>query len=664
MKWLFLGLALVACSPSPSPVSVPDVVVDTPAVLDVSPDTLTGPASCDPATLRVAQVHAWPGGGLQLLVSASPSDTIAVGSIAAVPWSTAVSELKDSVGITGIALVYSDDPATLEKRVNDAIAFVHTLPDTEKMVLWGVGQGVELLADTTADKNHLIERLSAITPEKTTDSDAWQTDLQDSLAGLGDPFETVHRYLILVGPDFVATPQTFRRPVEVCVASDGSTVCGTGRSYEESRSHTFRVGVCPPYPATSLRLRVGDSLCQVNLDEEERAPEISCDAGHAAMDHYPYGTDVHITLEPDQKTLYDTYHKAQSQEEFVGTVTLGAHLPQKASLHFRGATSMHCARKSFKVNLDGNELRRFVPGGSGDEFYLISLCKDDRYFNQVFANRLLRGMKQFPLTGHYVRLTVNGENLGAYYLLEHVKETLLREHLALSALVRRRFDPQDKPEDIKYPDDLEGAAEVQSAYDQLADIALHGEPKDMIEALEERIDLNRYLRWVAFNTFMRNGDTIDEAFFFASREKGQHYFRHMGWDADDLFSDCHHYSEYALVDPHELIYCAEGNLDNALLRSPELYERYVDILEALLLSELGDDRLKSVMDGIQGELWAIVSNDETAMGLQELRASNPDAKDAGGARTDIGQRMKAMLNEAESRRSMLLERIELYRATQ
>ena len=227
------------------------------------------------------------------------------------------------------------------------------------------------------------------------------------------------------------------------------------------------------------------------------------------------------------------------------------------------------------MNLEGNQLRRFLPGGSGDEVYLISLCKDDRYFNQVFANRLLHEMHQFPLVGRYIRLKVNGKNLGAYYMLEHAKEKLLSEHVALTALVRRRFDPHDKPEDIKFPDDAAGIEKAQAAYDNLAHIALNHEAEGLIEALEEHIDLSRYLRWLAFNTFMRNGDTIDEAFFFASQEVGKPYFRHMGWDADDLFSDCHHYSKYALVDPHELIYCAEG--DQALLFPS--HERYVTILE-------------------------------------------------------------------------------------
>jgi len=325
---------------------------------------------------------------------------------------------------------------------------------------------------------------------------------------------------------------------------------------------------------------------------------------------------------------------------------------------------MHCARKSFKVNLEGNDVRRFLPGGSGDEFYLISLCKDDRYFNQVFANRLLKEMHQFPLGGRYVRLKVNGSNLGVYYLLEHVKEKLLVEHVDLSALVRRRFDPHDKPEDIKYPDDAEGIAKAQSAYDMVAEIALGDAPETLVESLEERIDMTRYLRWLAFNTFMRNGDTIDEAFFFASQEAGSPYFRHMGWDADDLFSDCHHFSEYALVDPHELIYCAEGNLDKALLRSTALYDRYVSTLEELLLTELSPEYLQAVMDDIEVDLWSVLTNDPTAQGLKELLASNPDADTAEAARADIRAHMKAMLSEAETRRALLLDRIALYRGDQ
>ena len=86
------------------------------------------------------------------------------------------------------------------------------------------------------------------------------------------------------------------------------------------------------------------------------------------------------------------------------------------------------------------------------------------------------------------------------------------------------------------------------------------------------------------------------------------------------------------------------------------------ILEELLLSELTPSTLNNAMNAIEADLWTVISDDETALGLKELHASNPDTVTAQAARADIRSHMQAMLAEAEERRALLLERIALYRS--
>ena len=60
-----------------------------------------------------------------------------------------------------------------------------------------------------------------------------------------------------------------------------------------------------------------------------------------------------------------------------------------------------------------------------------------------------------------------------------------------------------------------------------------------------------------------------------------------GTSQDDLMSDCHYGGvSHALDDPHGLLFCAEGDLDYALLRSPPLYRRFADRLHHLLTVQL------------------------------------------------------------------------------
>ena len=54
----------------------------------------------------------------------------------------------------------------------------------------------------------------------------------------------------------------------------------------------------------------------------------------------------------------------------------------------------------------------------------------------------------------------------------------------------------------------------------------------------------RSCRWVAANTLLRNGDYIDEVFFYGTLEKGggskqEPRLHMMGWDYDTVLKPCH-----------------------------------------------------------------------------------------------------------------------------
>lgn len=69
---------------------------------------------------------------------------------------------------------------------------------------------------------------------------------------------------------------------------------------------------------------------------------------------------------------------------------------------------------------------------------------------------------------------------------------------------------------------------------------------------------------------------------------GRPYWRVNIWDTDDSWSAvCHHDAEDALFDPHGLLFCAEADLDRALLRSPDLLARFADTLEHLITCARG-----------------------------------------------------------------------------
>ena len=244
-------------------------------------------------------------------------------------------------------------------------------------------------------------------------------------------------------------------------------------------------------------------------------------------------------------------------------------------------------------------------------------------------------------------------------------ETALREAMVEPwAVLRRRFDPEDEPPDVDF---AVNEAEALASWRALEAVAQTGpvdplaEMGQMAELLSEGLALDRYLEWVALNTFLRNEDWVDELFMYSGLEGGRPFWQVMSWDPDDLFSPCHHGGRFAFEDPWRMLYCAEGKLEWGLLRSPGLYTHYISILETLM-AKLDQATLGSVMAGVRQDLFAVVTADETAAAMIELVQSDAGAATATGFQAIVTARMDTMLREAEASRERLTERIKAYRS--
>ena len=104
----------------------------------------------------------------------------------------------------------------------------------------------------------------------------------------------------------------------------------------------------------------------------------------------------------------------------------------------------------------------------------------------------------------------------------------------------------------------------------------------------QRLDAAQYLRWVAANTLLRNGDYIDEVFFYGHVRKnapsagdggGRRYrplLHSMGWDYDTVLKPCHPVPlRYRLKRVNDsLIYCGESKLDHFMHADPGLRRLY------------------------------------------------------------------------------------------
>ena len=594
-------------------------------------------------------------------------------------------------GITAVVLTPHPDSTRHAERLKAARALIEALPARERVGLWLAGQPLRLVAEVTGDHAHVHRRLAAIPASHglTPDVERWGT-LLSVVARLEGPWGRVSRFAVLVGDggsaalpkagSFVATMQLSESLDSARPGSDrqgwrASSPEAAGvaiaRQIHARRQRVFSFGVCPEginKKSQPLTLGLDDHTA---CDFEAPAPiahelDTVCDASAAARDDYPFAPRVELLLNDAQKAVFDQRARDRDESDFLARFRFGDGRAMDVTAHFRGQTSMGCERKSLSVDLPGPGQRRIAGQGSSDEFYLISLCKDDRYFRQLFGNRVLRSFGLFPLEFRLVELLINGQSRGAYLLLEKPHEALLADHAAVSAILRRRFDPEDRPPTVKHPDTEAEIAAALRRYGELGKTATSAPAQDLPDRLLAALDLPAYLRWVALNTFLENGDSVDEAYFYATPEghqaPGKWYFRVMAWDLDDLGQPCHHRGRFALDRGDGLLYCAEGDLDHALLRSDAVYGRYVGQLRQVLEVDLPARRIQAELESVQAELFDVLDNEAACAAMVELRASNPGATTCAAVRADIAATMTNFRQRLEARRARLVAAAAAYEA--
>ncbi len=586
------------------------------------------PRTCTEIVVRGSMAR--PGGVdvILELVSSPPTASASLGGRRA-----ATSPITSPRGLTGLVVAGPDA---------DAAAFLRALPEGERVVVW---QGKTLIAEATTDREHAARRVEALTPAPISVADVLAAEL--SLRDLEGPLGPEDRTLV-VGPGTAFTPR--RGPVNIDpLGSD------TLETLLTRRAHLVRVSSCLTTTGTAT-LEWGALSCSVPLPE--RPPHLEgtlCDLEAGDPWNPTPPRTLELVMSSNEAALARDLAEKDSRDPFTFAINLGVGSPIRATARYRGHTSLECDRKSYAVDLDGGDPRRLMAKSANDEFFLISMCRDSGYFNQLFGNRLARELGLFPLAFEVVRLVEASpegrRELGAYLLLEDPEKALRQDMTDPWAILRRRFDPEFEPPDVDYATDETAALAV---WDEIEALAKTG-------TLSPMLDSDAYLRWIALNTFLENEDWIDEVFFYASLEAGTPDFRVMGWDPDDLFSPCHHGGRFAFDDPHDILYCTEGDLERALLASPAVYARFIAALEDLI-AFLTPEYLESVMTEVESDLFSVVSTDPVAAAMIELNSKSPEAKTAAGFRAVVGKMMADMLSAAERSRANLTSKIATWRA--
>ncbi|MBI4510670.1 MAG: CotH kinase family protein [Deltaproteobacteria bacterium] len=563
------------------------------------------------------------------------------------------------------------DAAAQGELLRGLDVFLNARPEGERIAIHRWGAEVTQVSDFTRDKDRLLFLAKEAfgkpedPPSAAGSAVADARGVVETVAGTGS---LALRAVVVIAPGSLRQDLPDGPSVVLWLDTSANAEDGNGLAEQAtaaSRTLGFMgdagavgVGTCgatevvvsAPSAKTSQAVR----LIPWSTDDESA----TCDPKAVAEGTRSYPRKIQFVFTPEERRVYEARVGEEDRHDFTLSVKIGdsARIPAKA--HLRGRGSLHCERKSYSVNLDGNLPRHIMPGAATDEFLLMSMCWDEAYIQAFTAFQLLAPLDLFPPKFDYVELVIDGESQGVYLLVEKPKDTLLGIHARPRALLRRRHDGEGRPPELRYL--VKGWEDVISDYDALAEQPDRTTGKALIAEVSRRMDLSQYLRWVAIMSVLRNGDYGDEVFFLSTERHGEprSYFTIMAWDPDDILVriECS-WQQFAFADRWDLAHCAEGTLDHAILGDPEIYKLYISHVERVL-SLVTEQAFSAALETASSKLLSFLSEPRVRAASIEL-GSPATIQDAEKL---VRKRVGLLSGRYRERRALLIRRLAAYHA--
>lgn len=678
----------------------------------------TGPELPPPQSdaILLTRMASWPGGGLDMTVALEDAQGFASSGDRSRDLGLRWSDDQRSVSIAvrrappdessgHLLIMIAPEPTAREHE--EILALVAELierrPATERIALYRWGETIDQMVGFTRDREVLARVLEQVpmgtAQGSTVTPDAAVAEATHQVERVGNDQERGLRWALLVGRELPGDPVDIgARPLRSAIVQwvfrgleDADLdLMGRGRVVDwlapgglaaalveaETRVEGFRdsfyeIGLCGvPLEGREAELTLQGQEDGLIAALEGGAPEdrssslrTSCDAQGVLEGPRPYPEVIDFELTPAQWDVYQQRLAAGSKEDFELSVRLWEDGPAGTAVaHLRGQSSLWCDRRNYTLNLATSTERHLLPGSATDEFYLLSMCLDDRYVRAYTAYQLYARLGVFPLELRFVELRLNGQTRGVYLLLEKPKEALVDDNARVRAVIRRGFSPDATFADIKYTSTT--VPEATNGYVSLLSQLAMPSGAALSAALDDRLDSRAYLTLLAANALVQNGDYVDEQWLTSTehlRADGTigDWYTVMGWDPDDMFSGCHYAGSFAYSDPYELSYCAEAELDDIILQDPVTYARYVDVLEALS-NEITEEVFGEAADTTAAGLVYYLQQPGIAAAMTELVQANPGATDPLVAQAEIVAATSALKASFQARRQLMLARIADY----
>ena len=279
-------------------------------------------------------------------------------------------------------------------------------------------------------------------------------------------------------------------------------------------------------------------------------------------------------------------------------------------ISIRGQTTLYFRRKSYSFSLKSHaSFRHGERTESLKRFYLIGLTMDKYYIRNRLAFEMMEASQLFNLFYSFCELRINNESEGICMVIERPEDWALKKKDS-PLVIRRGYDNNIRK--IKTGKKAEGnnISSYKADFRQIYRSLNKYKGEELYKTLSDWLDMKVYMKWLAFNFFVRNGDYTDEAFFYL--EPATNKFSIIPWDYDDLFSGAPHEGnivENRKILGDKLFFSIEDLLDKKIVTDPYLYKKYLLQFEELM-NQLSPEVIKRDFENTYAELYPYYSNNE------------------------------------------------------
>jgi spore coat protein H len=291
----------------------------------------------------------------------------------------------------------------------------------------------------------------------------------------------------------------------------------------------------------------------------------------------------------------------------TGFVVINGDTIKPEEISTRGQTTLMFKRKSLGFKLKSEAvIRRGTKTDSLKKFSLLNLAMDQYYCRNRIAFGMMEEIGIFNLFYSFCDLSINGKSEGVFMVIEPPEDWAIRKENS-PLVLRRGYNHQIEKTKSGKKSDRDDVKKYKKQYSQIYKDLTKFEGEELYKALSEYIDLDSYMKWLAFNFIVRNGDYSDEVFFYIDPKIKK--YRIIPWDYDDIFAGAPHEGSLqrnkAIGD--KLIFSSEDDLDKKIASDPYLYKVYITKFKEVL-EKLSPALMKQVFENTYAELYPYYSN--------------------------------------------------------